>query len=174
MTGRRHEPSLYDKDYTITMRLHIRNIQKEDFTSYKCVSKNNLGETDGLIQVNGESMMPSCSRRKWRLQSVRRYPPRGCGSRATAGSRTARAWGIDVEFTTTPYPPSARRREGVRLTVRTHYWQLTNFWRPFTEIPQPSAPVGTTRTPHSTHRKGNVTDPSSQFCSYLLPIEFQS
>ncbi|XP_052127694.1 lachesin-like [Frankliniella occidentalis] len=49
--GSRHEPSVYDKDYTITMRLHIRNIQKVDFTSYKCVSKNNLGETDGLIQV---------------------------------------------------------------------------------------------------------------------------
>lgn len=45
---------MYDKDYTITMRLHIRNVHKVDFTSYKCVSKNNLGETDGLIQVEGE------------------------------------------------------------------------------------------------------------------------
>lgn len=56
--GVRHEPSVYDKDYTITMRLHIRNVQKVDFTSYKCVSKNNLGETDGLIQVEGMYYFP--------------------------------------------------------------------------------------------------------------------
>ncbi|XP_034253644.1 lachesin isoform X2 [Thrips palmi] len=56
--GPRHEPTVYDKDYTITMRLHIRNVQKIDFNSYKCVSKNNLGETDGLIQVE-EILQPS-------------------------------------------------------------------------------------------------------------------
>ena len=33
------------------MRLKISNIQEEDFGSYKCIAKNNLGEKEGLFRV---------------------------------------------------------------------------------------------------------------------------
>lgn len=33
------------------MRLKINNIQEEDFGSYKCIAKNNLGEKEGLFRV---------------------------------------------------------------------------------------------------------------------------
>ena len=36
------------------MRLEIHRVQAEDFTSYKCVAKNSLGETDGKIRLFGK------------------------------------------------------------------------------------------------------------------------
>lgn len=35
------------------MKLKIRNIGTNDFGSYRCVAKNSLGETDGLIKLDG-------------------------------------------------------------------------------------------------------------------------
>lgn len=34
--------------------LKIRKVNKNDFGSYKCVAKNSLGETDGVIKLEGE------------------------------------------------------------------------------------------------------------------------
>lgn len=36
------------------MRLRIRQVGPKDFGSYRCVAKNSLGETDGLIKLDGE------------------------------------------------------------------------------------------------------------------------
>ena len=40
--------------YKLDSRLHIKNLQSKDFGSYKCVSKNSLGETEGSIMLYGE------------------------------------------------------------------------------------------------------------------------
>uniref|UniRef100_A0A182UZG6 I-set domain-containing protein n=1 Tax=Anopheles merus TaxID=30066 RepID=A0A182UZG6_ANOME len=39
--------------YTKYMSLKIRNVGPADFGSYRCVAKNSLGETDGLIKLDG-------------------------------------------------------------------------------------------------------------------------
>ena len=36
------------------MRLTIHNLTMEDFTTYSCIAKNSLGETDGSIKLYGE------------------------------------------------------------------------------------------------------------------------
>jgi len=39
--------------YVCKMILHISNVSTEDFSSYKCVAVNALGETDGIIKLYG-------------------------------------------------------------------------------------------------------------------------
>lgn len=41
--------------YTIHMKLTIFNFSRDDNTTYQCVAKNSLGETEGDIKLNGES-----------------------------------------------------------------------------------------------------------------------
>lgn len=36
------------------MKLKIRNVTSSDYGSYRCVAKNSLGETDGLIKLEGK------------------------------------------------------------------------------------------------------------------------
>ncbi|CAG9787239.1 unnamed protein product [Diatraea saccharalis] len=36
------------------MKLTIRKVSSRDFSSYRCVAKNSLGETDGLIRLDGK------------------------------------------------------------------------------------------------------------------------
>lgn len=42
-----------DNGYNKYMMLKIRNVSLKDFGSYKCVAKNSLGETDGVIKLDG-------------------------------------------------------------------------------------------------------------------------
>ena len=37
--------------HTTRMHLDIFHVQEDDFNTYKCVSKNSLGETDGSINL---------------------------------------------------------------------------------------------------------------------------
>ena len=39
------------QDHVTIMELEILRVSPEDFTSYKCVARNSLGETDGIIKV---------------------------------------------------------------------------------------------------------------------------
>lgn len=39
--------------YVCKMILHISNVSAEDFSSYRCVAVNALGETDGIIKLYG-------------------------------------------------------------------------------------------------------------------------
>ncbi|XP_017772270.1 PREDICTED: kazal-type serine protease inhibitor domain-containing protein 1-like [Nicrophorus vespilloides] len=50
-TGAKYEPVLVDNAYKVHMKLTIRAVTASDYGSYKCVSKNSLGETDGTIKL---------------------------------------------------------------------------------------------------------------------------
>ncbi|KAJ9599289.1 hypothetical protein L9F63_010229, partial [Diploptera punctata] len=49
--GGKYEPMLLDNAYKVHMKLTIRSVSQSDFGSYKCVSKNSLGDTDGSIKL---------------------------------------------------------------------------------------------------------------------------
>ncbi|XP_046400339.1 neurotrimin isoform X3 [Ischnura elegans] len=49
--GDKYEPILQDNAYKVYMKLTIRSVGPSDFGSYKCVSKNSLGDTDGSIKL---------------------------------------------------------------------------------------------------------------------------
>ena len=38
----------------VYMKLHIRNITKDDFMEYRCVARNSLGDSDGSITLYGQ------------------------------------------------------------------------------------------------------------------------
>ncbi|XP_034950443.1 neurotrimin-like [Chelonus insularis] len=45
------EPVLIDNTYKVRMKLTIRYVTPADFGTYKCVSRNSLGDTDGTIKL---------------------------------------------------------------------------------------------------------------------------
>ncbi|XP_066588541.1 lachesin-like [Prorops nasuta] len=47
----KYESSLSENAYKVTMRLAIRSIEMLDYGTYKCISRNSLGETDGVIKL---------------------------------------------------------------------------------------------------------------------------
>ncbi|KAK9504922.1 hypothetical protein O3M35_009089 [Rhynocoris fuscipes] len=49
--GAKYEPVLLDNAYKVHMKLTIHSVSPSDFGSYKCVSKNSLGDTDGTIKL---------------------------------------------------------------------------------------------------------------------------
>ncbi|XP_044757847.1 neurotrimin-like [Coccinella septempunctata] len=49
--GAKYEQTLDNNAYKLHMKLTIRSVNKSDYGSYKCVSKNSLGETDGTIKL---------------------------------------------------------------------------------------------------------------------------
>lgn len=57
IVGGKYEAYPMDSGYNKFMMLKIRNITKEDFGHYKCVAKNSLGETDGIIKLDGNSFI---------------------------------------------------------------------------------------------------------------------
>jgi hypothetical protein len=54
LTGKRFEPSEIENAYKVVMRLTINSVSQNDFGSYRCVSKNSLGDTDGVIKLYRE------------------------------------------------------------------------------------------------------------------------
>jgi hypothetical protein len=52
--GEKYEAVSMDNGYNKYMMLKIRSASKGDFGSYKCVAKNSLGETDGVIKLDGK------------------------------------------------------------------------------------------------------------------------
>ncbi|XP_044741845.1 lachesin-like [Chrysoperla carnea] len=51
ISGEKYESISMDSGYTKYMVLKIRNVSPNDFGSYKCVAKNSLGDTDGVIKL---------------------------------------------------------------------------------------------------------------------------
>lgn len=59
--GGKYEAFPMDSGYNKFMMLKIKNITKEDFGFYKCIAKNSLGETDGIIKLDGNnSILVDC------------------------------------------------------------------------------------------------------------------
>ncbi|KAM3967129.1 lachesin [Aphomia sociella] len=52
ISGSKYITSLSDDGYSRKMKLTIRKVSSRDFSSYRCVAKNSLGETDGLIRLD--------------------------------------------------------------------------------------------------------------------------
>lgn len=53
VAGDKYETVSTDNGYNKYMMLKIRGVSRGDFGSYKCVAKNSLGETDGMIRLDG-------------------------------------------------------------------------------------------------------------------------
>lgn len=51
--GDKFETISTSNGYSKYMKLKIRNVGPSDFGNYRCVAKNSLGETDGLIKLDG-------------------------------------------------------------------------------------------------------------------------
>ncbi|CAG4970704.1 unnamed protein product [Parnassius apollo] len=52
ISGNKYLTLLSDDSYSRIMKLTIRKVSSKDFTSYRCVAKNSLGETDGFIRLD--------------------------------------------------------------------------------------------------------------------------
>ncbi|XP_026330301.1 lachesin-like [Hyposmocoma kahamanoa] len=52
ISGNKYITSFSDDGYSRKMMLTIRKVSSRDFSSYRCVAKNSLGETDGLIRLD--------------------------------------------------------------------------------------------------------------------------
>ncbi|XP_063227291.1 lachesin-like isoform X2 [Bacillus rossius redtenbacheri] len=52
VSGDKYEAVSMDNGYNKYMMLKIRSVKHNDFGSYKCVAKNSLGETDGVIKLD--------------------------------------------------------------------------------------------------------------------------
>ncbi|CAG4970644.1 unnamed protein product [Parnassius apollo] len=59
ISGGKYEAFPVDSGYNKFMMLKIRNITKGDFGFYKCIAKNSLGETDGIIKLDEIPAPPS-------------------------------------------------------------------------------------------------------------------
>lgn len=49
--GARYKQMVLDEAYRVHMKLTIRAVTNSEYGTYKCVSKNSLGDTDGTIKV---------------------------------------------------------------------------------------------------------------------------
>ncbi|KAK4881544.1 hypothetical protein RN001_004863 [Aquatica leii] len=47
----KYEPMILENSYKVHMKLTIRAVSTSDYGTYKCVSKNSLGDTDGTIKL---------------------------------------------------------------------------------------------------------------------------
>lgn len=54
IAGEKYVLSFSDNVYKVHMKLMIRSVAMSDYGSYKCISKNSLGETDGNIKLYRE------------------------------------------------------------------------------------------------------------------------
>lgn len=50
-TAPKYEPIMVDNAYKVQMKLTIKAVTKADYGTYKCVSKNSLGDTDSTIKL---------------------------------------------------------------------------------------------------------------------------
>ncbi|CAG9857279.1 unnamed protein product [Phyllotreta striolata] len=89
----KYEAVSMDNGYKKYMMLKIRRVNKSDFGSYRCVAKNSLGETDGVIKLE-EIPAPTTTRTTTHLATpvAKKGGPRG-GSKG--GDNRANAVGAE-------------------------------------------------------------------------------
>ncbi|XP_047736326.1 igLON family member 5-like [Hyalella azteca] len=79
--GPKYDTLTREESYKTYMRLTIHNLTREDFTTYRCIAKNSLGETDGSIKLY--EMNPSTPQKPssvTNLPSYEEYPSTEIGS----------------------------------------------------------------------------------------------
>lgn len=64
VSGEKYEAKSEERDYNKFMVLIIHNVTRNDFGSYRCVAKNSLGETDGLIKLEGTGHKKTFEKKK--------------------------------------------------------------------------------------------------------------
>ena len=52
--GRYKTHEHHHSNYKLDLKLHIKNVQEEDYGMYKCLSKNSHGDNEGSIQLYSE------------------------------------------------------------------------------------------------------------------------
>lgn len=64
LSNEKYTTNIMENSYRAHMRLTIRNLTASDFGSYRCISKNSLGETEGSIRLYRKPDMhfSTCSR----------------------------------------------------------------------------------------------------------------
>ncbi|KAI8420915.1 hypothetical protein MSG28_008082 [Choristoneura fumiferana] len=104
ISGNKYITNLSDEGYSRKMKLTIRKVSSQDFSSYRCVAKNSLGETDGLIRLDGKN------KSRWRD---------GSAENRVIGDYEVEEWkdsgGTDYESTQSS--TSCRRRPGVVAVI---------------------------------------------------------
>ncbi|KAI4503636.1 hypothetical protein M0802_001039 [Mischocyttarus mexicanus] len=63
--GGKYEPILLDNAYRVHMKLTIHSVSTKDYGSYKCVSRNSLGDTDGSISVYVQQLLKNLKKSLW-------------------------------------------------------------------------------------------------------------
>lgn len=58
--GPKYHLSVDEDGYKAHMKLTIRSLSADDYGSYKCVTKNSLGEAEGSMRIYGESCVFLC------------------------------------------------------------------------------------------------------------------
>ncbi|XP_045114036.1 lachesin-like [Portunus trituberculatus] len=79
---------LHHDDYTTTVRLTIKELEKEDFGKYLCYSRNSFGENDGTVELH-ELTRPQTTTNRMKppinpehVNSIDQYPKSGHGGRS--------------------------------------------------------------------------------------------
>ncbi|XP_076242987.1 neurotrimin [Calliopsis andreniformis] len=74
--GGKYKPILQEDAYKVHMKLMISSVSASDFGSYKCVSRNSLGDTDGSIKVYSITGNSSSSSNNTKYKGKLRHNPR--------------------------------------------------------------------------------------------------
>ncbi|XP_024085991.1 lachesin-like [Cimex lectularius] len=72
--GAKYEPVLLESAYKVHMKLTIHSVGPSDYGSFKCVSKNSLGDTDGTIKLYPVPR-PESHRPKHKDKNRKKYGP---------------------------------------------------------------------------------------------------
>ena len=58
--GRYKTHEHHHSNYKLDLKLHIKNVQEEDYGMYKCLSKNSHGDNEGSIQLYSKIIYVQC------------------------------------------------------------------------------------------------------------------
>nr|XP_012141767.1 PREDICTED: lachesin isoform X3 [Megachile rotundata] len=120
LSNEKYTTEITENSYRSYMKLTIRNIQKEDFGNYRCISKNSLGETEGSIRVY-EIPKPSAAPKATEIKSSANKE--GRPSTPSPAKRPTTVWPSSynpyyAKRTERPPPPSEERVERPEQKLR--------------------------------------------------------
>ncbi|XP_066994719.2 lachesin-like [Anabrus simplex] len=133
VSGDKYEAVSMDNGYNKYMMLKIRSVSKSDFGSYKCVAKNSLGETDGVIKLD-EIPAPSTTSTTTAISVTQPTVPRKRGRNRSkqwkqrpldnhvSGDYDVESWKgqeYDDEYTLASFAPPPRHPPGGRSAAAT-------------------------------------------------------